>query len=260
MAQFSYHCTALEGSNKAGTLKPDGDGYYEVVLGALNYFNTRGEFYALEPAKHLFGSSGILMRKVKSGNLKGEEGHPRFQPGMTKADFLYRLMDTYEPNVCMHIAEVGLDDKRVKDKNGESIVAIMGRVKGSGPHGEAFDRSMTNAKENMCFSLRAVTDDFKDKAGTVIRVIKEIYTWDRVNEGGIRPANKYNSPALEDLMSMDFDMGHLKMTRNLALSMSGGLESDTIQAINQTMTSLGWTGDTVTTTASGIILPPSMRW
>lgn len=260
MTQYQFQCTALQGSNKVGTLKKGSDGYYEVVLGALDFFNTRGGYYPLEPAKHLFGASGMLMRKIKRGNLKGEDGHPRIQPGMSKEDYLLRLMDTYEPNVCMHISEVGLDDRTIKDDNGNWITAIMGRVCGSGQGGEAFERSMQNPKENVCFSIRAITQDFRDRAGTTIRILKEIYTWDKVNEGGILPANKYNAPALEDMNTVDFDCSHLKMTRNLALSLSNGLESDSLQFINQLMDNIGWTEKTVTVTPAGLILPPSAKW
>lgn len=262
MASFTYSCTALNGTNKAGTLKTDPDGYTDVILGALDFFNTRGEYYALEPARHLFDLSGLLMKRVKNGTLHGEDGHPRPDPNWTKDQFLYRLMDIYEPNICMHIKEVGLDDSVITHPNGGKITAIMGRVCPSGQGGPALEKSFANKSENVCFSLRAITDDFRDKAGTVIRVIKQIFTWDRVNDGGITVANKYQSPALEDALSVAFGKEHLTMTRNLALSYNQGkgLESDTMKLVNDTMNKLGWTDDRVSVTASGIILPPSARW
>ena len=36
MRSFTLQCTALNGSNKVGKLKPDDQGYYPVVLGGFD--------------------------------------------------------------------------------------------------------------------------------------------------------------------------------------------------------------------------------
>jgi outer membrane protein assembly factor BamD len=49
-----FACTSLVGTNKTGMLRKDADGYYEVVVGALNVFNSAGEYYVYEKARQLF--------------------------------------------------------------------------------------------------------------------------------------------------------------------------------------------------------------
>jgi hypothetical protein len=235
MTTFSYSCTALQGTNKTGALKPDGNGYYDVILGALNYFNTRGEFYPVEPARKLLEESSILMRRITNGNLRGEYGHPRFMPGMSKKDFLYRIMDTYEDKVCMHIAKVEIDETSVKGENGSAVIVFRGRIKPSGPYGDALRKQLDNPEENVCFSVRSITDDYLDATGTTIKCLKEIYAWDYVNEPGLKPASKWQSPSLENLR---FNEEHLVLAHNLALEVGNGLESDVSSTIKQTIKDL----------------------
>ena len=49
MANLVYQNTTLVGSTKTGMLKPDANGYYELVLGAFDYHNSSGAFYPLDP-------------------------------------------------------------------------------------------------------------------------------------------------------------------------------------------------------------------
>lgn len=257
---LQYSCTALMGSNKTGNLVPDADGYYTVVLGALNFFNSAGQFYPLEPAKKLFDESGILVRRARSGDLRMEYGHPKFVPGMTKQDFFYRIMDIHELNTCGHIADVWLDDKVVKDANGKPIVAILGKIKPSGPLGHVLKEQLDNKRENVCFSIRSITDDYRDPSGQVYKVLKEIYTWDYVNEPGISAAKKWMSPALEAISGdVSFERKHLVAAYNLALTRNNGMESALCGNITRTLETLGWSvNDKIT--KSSLILPPSARW
>ena len=48
----TFSCTSLMGTNKAGVLKPDENGYYTVVLGALDVYNSAGDFYPLNRLKN----------------------------------------------------------------------------------------------------------------------------------------------------------------------------------------------------------------
>lgn len=196
MSGFSLSCTALLGTNKAGTLKPDADGYYTVVLGALDVFNSSGAYYPEASAKHLFQQSASLMRRIASGNLRGEYGHPRPQPGMTSDDWVNRVRDIYEPNVCMHIRKVTVDYTTFRNKQGQPVITIVGEVRPSGPQGPALKEQFENPHEDVCFSIRSLTnDDFQ--FGRVTKHLKLIVTWDYVNEPGLAQAHKWNSPALE---------------------------------------------------------------
>jgi len=132
----SYGCTALTGSNKAGKIRPDADGYYTMVVGAVNSFNSAGAYYPAEPAKALFNDSSSFQRRISDGALRGEMGHPRKLPGMTIRDFMSRCMDIQEDNVCCHFRRIWLESGH-KDPQGRPVVAIMAEVKPAGPKGPA---------------------------------------------------------------------------------------------------------------------------
>lgn len=194
----TYTCTALAGVNKAGKLPRDADGYYEVVLGALDVWNSAGEWYTFNGAKDLIGnSSSALQRRISKGVLRGEYSHPHFVKGMTEEDFGRRIMTIESTLVCVHFKEITLDMNRVKDRDGRPVIAIIGKCIPSGPYAAALERSLENPGENVCFSIRAFTDDYQ-RNGRCERVLRNIVTWDYVNEGGIEVAQKFMAPSLEN--------------------------------------------------------------
>jgi len=261
MAKATYQCTALAGTSKVGKLTCDAAGYYNPILGALNFFNSAGAFYAFEPAKKLFEESSSLMRRVSSGSLRGEYGHPRLMPGQSKRDFLLRVMDINEQCVSHHIKEVYIDDKNVRDKNGNPIVAIMGLVKPTGPFGDKLAASFENENENVCFSIRSLTDDFISPAGQHIKHLQQIITWDYVNEPGISVANKWTIPTLEQMKEMEtigFSREQIVLAKNMA-TVGLGMESDRSRMLEETMKRFGWSEDH-TKAANKILLPISARW
>lgn len=203
---FQYRCTALDGTNLNGLLKANADGYYEMVLSALEYPNSVGDTYRLASARKILDESGPFMRKVKEGNLLGECGHPRRAAGMSDDDFLRRIYDIYEPNVALHISHVWIDDSgRVKDRQGRSVVAVMGLVAPSGPMGPAFEKALLNPKQNTCLSVRSITDNYMVPGGRVEKDFVNIIGWDWVNEPGLAPANKFCAPGLESLIIVEQD-------------------------------------------------------
>lgn len=194
-----FGSTRLANSNKAGILKPDADGYYEMVLGGLNAFNSAGEYYTLDGAIKLFQSSSMLMRRIQNGKLKGELGHPKIIPGMTNDDYLERILTIEETNVIVHIKELWLDHdfgKKYPQFNNPKLVAVMGKVCPSGPHATAFERSINNPHENVTFSIRGLTHNYTER-GQVYRVLTTIVTFDNVTEQGINIAEQWHAPALE---------------------------------------------------------------
>lgn len=197
MNGFSLSCTALLGTNKAGTLKCDDDGYYTVILGALDVYNTSGAFYPEASARHLFERSSSLARRIASGNLRGEYGHPRKLPGMELEDFVNRVRDIYEPNVCMHIRKVTVDYTSFRNPQGQPIITIVGEIKPSGPMGPALKEQLENRHEDVCFSIRSMTHDTLSMTGRLTKNLKLIVTWDYVNEPGLANAHKWNAPGLE---------------------------------------------------------------
>lgn len=204
IAQVRYTATKLNAIKKEGILKPDSDGYYTLVIGGLNTLNSIGEYYTLQGAKELFDKSSIFQRRVATGNLKGELGHPKKDKDMTNDAYMSRILRTEETNVCAHISEVWLDENYGKNNprfNNPQLVAIMGKVKPAGPKGFVLKEALDNVKENVCFSIRALTRDFYLK-GVNHRVLMNIVSWDYVTEPGLNLANKWDSPALETISDM----------------------------------------------------------
>lgn len=233
-----FACTALAGVNKVGTLKRDANGYYEVVVGALNVFNSVGQFYVYEQAKELFEESSHFMRRVRRGVLRGELGHPKPLPGMTGDQFAQRCLSIYEDNVSCHHKEIFLDFDRVKDEKGNPVIAIISRMLPSGPHGAALQRSLENPDENVCFSIRAFTDDFREH-GVTKRILRTIVTWDQVNEPGLSAAEKFKSPALEGMFEQTFSRG--EMERGVKPNPMMGLAQESVVLTGaELFASMGW--------------------
>lgn len=232
--------TALNGTNKAGDLRPDEDGYYEMVLGGLDVYNSADQFYPYEPAKELFTSSSQLMRRVANGALRGEYGHPKMVPGQSYDSYAQRILSIYEGDVSHHIREITLDFDRIRDPQGRKCIAIVGKVCPSGPKGDALRRSLENKNENVCFSIRAFTRD--DQVGrTTHRVLKNIVTWDYVNEPGIAIANKFKSPALEEIAESMFSRRHLEGVQRAA---SQGIAQESVRLnVQELFHSLGWASE-----------------
>ena len=212
MEAIRYTCTKLINSNKQGILKCDADGYYEIVIGGLNVFNSVGEYYTLKGAQELFDASSILMRRIKSGTLSSEYEHPKRMPGMSLDDYIRRILTIDRKFICAHIKEVRLDldyGKNHPELNNSQAVAIIGLVKPTGPYGDHLENSLKNKCENVCFSIRALTKDYIHR-GQTYRVLNIISTWDCVNEPGISSANKYDTPSLESIYDQTITIPQLE--------------------------------------------------
>ena len=70
-ATLIYAGDPLAGTNLAGKLKQNAEGYYlDVVLGALDVFNSAGAMYTSEPALALFaGTMSPALRVHKAAGL-----------------------------------------------------------------------------------------------------------------------------------------------------------------------------------------------
>lgn len=233
-----FGCTSLAGTSKVGNLKQDDNGYWECVVGALNVFNSAGQFYVYEQAKELFQESSQLMRRVSRGALRGEMGHPKPLPGMTNDQFANRVMSIYEENTCCHHKELTLDFDRVKDENGKPVIAIISKVCPSGPNGPALEKSLKNKDENVCFSIRAFTDDYRE-GGITKRVLKTIVTFDYVTEPGISVAEKFKAPALESTFEKTFSRGEIERGLNVG-GISGIATESVILTGSELFKSMSW--------------------
>ncbi|MDR3392302.1 MAG: hypothetical protein P4L77_11270 [Sulfuriferula sp.] len=232
-----YGCTSLVGTNKAGLLKPDGNGYYPMVVGALKMYNSAGEFYNFEEGKQVFDSSSHLQRRVARGVLKGEYGHPKMEVGMRPQQFAQRVLTIDEDKICCHFREIWLDTAGVKDKDGKAVVAIMAWVRPSGPYGQYLRESIENKDENVCFSIRAFTDD-KMIGTTKHRILKTVVTFDHVLEPGMAVAEKYKAPALESFNDQIITRGEFEMALKETAHSGIAMESNNLAV--DLFNAMGW--------------------
>lgn len=201
-----YTETKLTSKNKDGVLTPDENGYYTVILGALNTFNSAGEYYEAQNSVSLFQNSSSLMRRIKNGALYAELGHPKKTANMTDEEYLRRILSIDETNICAHISDVWLDldyGKKYMPKENNNLIAIFGKIKPSGPHARVLEDDINNKKINVAFSIRALTNACYKK-GVLVKTLDEVITWDRVAEPGIQIANKWDIPSLEDIVDYKF--------------------------------------------------------
>lgn len=239
--QLSFGCTSLAGVNKIGLLKKDEDGYYDMIVGALEVYNSAGAYYVYEQAKSIFDSSASLMRRVSRGVLKGEYGHPKFMPGMSREQYVHRIMDLDPGNVCCHHRQLRLDTENVKDKNGKPIIAIMSKVQPSGPMGEYLRASLENKHENVCFSIRAFTDDMEDRNGRVNKTLRQVITFDYVIEPGIEHAEKFKSPALEQFSLESMTLSRATLERAMRMPTGNPVAVENIRMNTQELfQAMGW--------------------
>lgn len=198
---FSLSCTTLEGTNKSGILKADAAGYYTMCIGAFDFPNSRGDIYVSEYAKRLFENSHLVMRRGENGYLRGEYGHPKKDVGMSMKEYIARNHEIDERLVSHYFKDVWIDDKNITDANGNTIVAVMALVRPTGPYGDVLAKQI-ESDENVAFSIRCFCEDVLNRSGTYDRRIRNIITWDYVNEPGLAPANKYNAPGLESFQNI----------------------------------------------------------
>lgn len=211
---FQLSAVKLPMLKKKGVIKPDADGYYELVVGGLNtYNNTKAWYYTLEGAKQLFGPNSILNQRIANGCLRAEVNHPKQMPGEKMETYITRMLETDLNNVCAHFKALWLDEhygKNNPELGDPSLVAIMGLVKPVEPKGFILKSMLDNPAENVCFSIRALCDEFYQR-GERLRILKEIIAIDLVNMGGIPIATKWDSPATES----DTDATAIRLTQAL---------------------------------------------
>lgn len=198
--EMMLSATKLPMLGKKGDLKPDADGYYELVVGGLNSWNnTKSWYYVAEGARELFAPGSLVQRRVANGVFRAEVNHPKQKPGESDESFFNRMLDIDRDNVCAHFKKIWLDEDFGKNNpqyGNPQLIAIMALVKPSLPKGAMLKESLDNPNENVCFSIRALSREAY-VGGKRIRVIEDLISIDFVNEGGILVASKWDSPATE---------------------------------------------------------------
>lgn len=213
-------------------LQKDENGYYKVILGALNCRNSSGEFYIAEGVKELMqDSTSLIYKRLQSGYLVGEMGHPQFQPGMTKADYIMRMFRIAQDNTSHHIKSVEFQP------GANGMVKMLGWVKPAGPKGDLLKESLDNTDRNTAFSIRSITGDYVEK-GQTIKKILQIITWDWVELPGIQTANAWDTISTESLDIIKFNSKDLETLARALKTENLGVEDNNIvsaiQSLNNT--------------------------
>lgn len=176
-------------------LEQDENGYYLVILGALNVFNEHGLYYMEDGVKDLVkDQSTEFYRRLTRGYLKGEVNHPVWEPGMSKDQYMARCMAISKDRVSHHIRELIFEETDIDSggPNGKKMILIKGWVKPSGPRGDELKKDLDDPEINVPFSIRSFTlDDMTSKP--IKKVIKVMITFDWVDEPGIQRANKFST-------------------------------------------------------------------
>lgn len=233
----SYSCVAIPGVNQVDKMRPDEDGYYRCILGGFNLENSSGIHYPLtDSVKQLFETGGIVRRRLDKGVCRGEYAHPDIN-NMQMPDIIRRLAKIDENQVSHHIRTVDLVP--TKNEYNRDVVLAVGSVRPCGPKGPYLKDSLDNPHENVAFSIRSFTKPIMMN-GKMARVVTDAVTWDYVNEGGILPANQFNTVnmGLEELID---DIFFTEEDFNLAVlqSHNQGLEAEE-STISMIRTALGW--------------------
>ena len=257
--KYSFGCTALVGTNKVGLLKPNDKGYYRMVLGAFNAFNSAEQYYPVEPALELLAPDSAIARRIKNGALRGEYGHPRKLPGMSDRDFLMRIADIVEEKVSHHFGGVEILPSGMRDEQGRPVIGCVGDVMPCGPYGSNLTASFENPQENVCFSIRSVTND-RFVNGRYMKFLRAIYTWDYVNEPGMSVAKKWHSPALESLQEVLMDGVAMRSVARGIPREGTGMESHSQAVLRQLMKDLGFMEESGASNNRKIFIPPSGKW
>lgn len=197
--------TVFAGGNKKGVLVPDEHGYYTMVVGALNTYNSANEYYTAKGALELFESSSQFMRRIKNQSLFSELGHPKKDPKMSMEQFYSRVISIEETNICAHISEIWLDFNFGKNNphlNNSDLIAIIAKVKPAGAKANALQLAFDNPKQSVNFSIRGLTENSYVN-GRTERRLTNIITFDYVTEPGINIATKEYSPSLEHIIATE---------------------------------------------------------
>ena len=191
--------TVYSNNGRKGVLTPDSDGYYTMIVGALNTYNSAGEYYTAEGTTALFENSSHFMRRIQNKALYAELGHPKKSPDMSMEQFYNRIVTIEETNICGHFKEIVLDFKfgeKNPQLNNPKLIAIVGKVKPAGAKASALQLALENAQQNAAFSVRGLTEN-KYANGRTERRLTNIITFDHVVEPGISIADKLMAPGLE---------------------------------------------------------------
>ena len=172
---------------KLRALRPDENGYYQVVLAMLDATSRNNAYYDVDSlVREINEPSSVFNQTLTQGNLRGEWGHPPMD------STLERIQTIDESRISHHISRLWTGDRT------ERGIPLYGSIRPSGPFKQVLEDSLLNPKENTTFSLRCLMKQRVDAVNKRMhRTVTRLVTFDYVNMPGYMEASKWFAPGTE---------------------------------------------------------------
>lgn len=198
--------TKMENANKQ--VKKNADGSFDIVVGAVNHFNSVGEFYTAEGVKEkFFKDNSYLMERCRGGYLRIESEHPVYTTRMTQEEWFQRLYSFDKLRTAGVINELWLEELDItEDGTDMKIILIWARVMPLTDRelGIALQKDLENPNINTAFSIRSIIVKELVNLNTVCK-IQDIITFDWVSSPGIKKANAFYTAGMESALKLNTD-------------------------------------------------------
>lgn len=172
---------------KEKTTEPDKDGFFPVVLMALNMPTRGGVIYdAQSTVACIKDETAKFNICLRDGNLPGEWGHP----DCTKREDIPRLLTIKEDRMSHYFGGVWLDTNPIRAEGYETLL-VRGKVKPYGPYGDVLEKALRDPSHNTAFSLRALCQPMAGPDNRFeYRKMQVLVTFDAVSSPGYAVASK----------------------------------------------------------------------
>lgn len=218
------------------------DGWYHVNVGKFNAFNVGGELYLVDGVREMINDpQSRVGQKLAMGYLKGEREHPVQEKGMTKTEYLLRLLHIEPTNISHHIKSIEFEDTGIPTGKGfkGNVLNCTAWIKpDAGPIGQILKHDLDDPEINVAFSLRSIITS-QNVNGVRVNKVETFITFDWVFMPGMDTANKWDTKTLsagnESLKIMQLEDRDLALaTRILEANTNHiGNESDVKTVLNE---------------------------
>ena len=205
-SNLKFACSILKNidGHEIKALKPDADGCYPVVLGALGGPTRNLVMYDPESVLQAMGPDTKFNISLQNGYLFGELGHPDiYGKGPNGMDDIRRLLTIREDKVSHLFTEIHIDEKPIM-VDGSLGYPIRAKVKPMGPYGEVLRKSLEDPMCNTAFSIRTLCRPMAgDDKRYTYRKVETLVTFDAVCAPGYALAAKRYVPGVESFSEID---------------------------------------------------------
>ena len=183
---------------KYGKVTKNENGAYNVIVGAVEIYNTNGDFYEYTPlVRSLFAKGSPLMQRVEAGEVEIENNHPRPTFGMEEGVWLQRLLHIEKDNVCGVFRSITMDENTTTIPNfPKPVYLIRATVEPSGKLGNLLEKDLNDPSNDTAFSIRSFSN-VRLVGPTKVNELKLIVTFDKVGRPGVPVAKKSMWSTLE---------------------------------------------------------------